>query len=131
MAVSSLRFASALANRLNAVVPAAVTVRSDGHKVMVVTESGQDGGSGAAAILEDENGRDLIERIETACRAVLNGVQDGVMEELREGWPAQGDPGGLPLPGARVVGDEVHLWYGEEKSPAVRLQPIRLDDFLN
>jgi hypothetical protein len=99
--------------------------------VILVTGSGQNGASGAAAILEDEDGRDLIERIETAGRAVLNGLQDGVIEELGEGWPAQGGAGGLALPGVRVVGDEVLLWYGEERSHAVRLQPILLDDFVS
>jgi hypothetical protein len=92
--------------------------RSDGRRL------------GSAAILDDGDDRDLAERARTAVEAVLNGVQDVVIEELKGGWPAGAAGADLPLPGALAVGGAVLGWYGSEDTPVVRLDPIVLSELV-
>lgn len=123
---SSHRLASALATRLAPIVPDTMQVRSEGSKVVIFVGQREAGGSAAAVLVDDDDDRDLSERAETAVRAVLNGVQDCVIEELKESWPPAPSGAELLLPGARAVGDSVLGWYGDEDTPTVRLDAIPL-----
>lgn len=125
---SSRKLAAALAARLDRLVPDPVAVTVDDANVVIMVRQQEAGSSGAAAILDDDDGRDPLERAETAARAVLSGVQDCVIEELRERWPAPVREAELPLPGVRIIDGELHSWYGEEEGPSVRLDAISLRD---
>ncbi len=74
---------------LNVIIPDTMQVRSDGVNVVLLVHEREVGGSAAAAILDDDDDddRDFPERARTAVEAVLNGVQDVVIEELKAGWP--------------------------------------------
>ncbi|MGI8332415.1 hypothetical protein ACRYCC_20790 [Actinomadura scrupuli] len=123
MPASSHDLAAALAARLGPVLPSGLTVRADGDRVSVHSGETEVGGSAAAALIGDEDGRSVEEKIETASRAVLGGVQDAVAEWLTEPWPE-----GLAAPGARVAGGHLHLWYGEERAPVLGLSSVDLAD---
>ncbi len=58
-------------------------VRRDGANVVLMVDERVVGGSAAAALLDDDDDRDLADRARTAVEAVLNGVQDVVIEELK------------------------------------------------
>lgn len=124
MPASSRKLAAAIAARLAQVVPPPLDVRAKGGRVTISIAGKSLGGSAAAAIVEDEDGRTSEERIVTAIRAILDGVQDAVTRELREPWPNKG--GTTALPNARSDGRRVHLWFGDEQSPSLGLPPIEI-----
>ena len=129
------RFARALADRLNAVVPRPVRVCAEGGAVAVYVGADRWGSALAGEVIDqpeiDEAGEPwpLAERVETAARAVLSSVQDTVAESSREPWPRL-PTGAMALPDARVEAGEVHLWYGPTEAAAVLTLPsLALDEF--
>jgi hypothetical protein len=124
--LSPERFASAVAARLQSVVPDRFAVRAQGSAVSVYDQGhwGDWGQSLIADIVAEEDGRSIVERVETAARAIVNFAQDAVMESTREPWPG-GPPGGA-TPTAQVVGEQLHVWFGDEDNPVLRLEPIEL-----
>ena len=126
---SASRFAAALAERLDHVVPSGLSVCARGSSVAVHGPGAARPASEAAEIVSDEDGRALADRIETAARAILNGVQDEVMEILTEQWPA-GLNGSAVYPNARVEGDQLLMWFGEEPSPVIVLPPLPVADVM-
>ncbi len=117
------RFAAAVATRLNSVVPAGLSVRAEGAGVTLYDPQSW-GASLAADFLADEDGRSIVERVETVAYAIMNSVQDEVMESTKEQWPV--GPRGAAEPGARVIGEQLHLWFGDEAAPVLRLEPVDL-----
>jgi hypothetical protein len=130
MQASSLRFAQALADRIGEILPPPLTIRADGGNLVVSVDGVSQGGSGAAMVVEDDDDRTPAERVETATRAVLDGVQDAVSEYLTLPWPADAD-GRMATAGVRVDAERVHLWFGGTESAAVvTLRPIELREFI-
>jgi len=126
--LSAHRFAAALAARLNAVVPRGVTVEAEGSAVSVY-DPALCGGSSGAIILEEEDGRSIVELVETAAWAIMDSTQDVVMESIREQWP-MGVTRAADA-GARVIGDRLHLWFGDEEKPVLRLESVDLTGLAN
>jgi hypothetical protein len=124
------RFAAAMAARLTRVVPSGFTVRSNGVSVDVYGAADDRHASAGATIIGDEDGRSLAERIQTAAWAILEGAQDGVMEILRQQWPIAADRRAAE-PGARVQGDELRMWFGDENAPTVALESLNLRDVMD
>jgi hypothetical protein len=130
------RFAHAIAERLDAVVPRPVRVRADGTDVAVYVGDAWWGSSLTGDLLaqtddEAEAGEawPLAERVETAALGVLSSVQDTVAESSREPWPRL-PTGAMALPAARVQAGEVRLWCGPDEATAVlTLPPLMLRDF--
>lgn len=120
-AASSHGLASALARRIDSVLPDGFDSRAVGGRVQVCHDGVPVGSSAAPEILD--SAPDSHAQIETASRAALSSVQDLVTETLTEPWPE-----GLPAAGARVVGSELRLWFGDEAAPGVELAAIRVDD---
>jgi hypothetical protein len=130
MQASSLRFAQALAERIAEILPLPLTVRADGASVDVYADGISQGGSAAPVIVEDDDGRTLDERVETAARAVLDGIQDGVSEYLTLPWPLGAD-GQMAVAGARADTERVYLWFGgSEAGAAITLRPIELGELV-
>ncbi len=126
--LSPHRFAAALAARLNAVVPSGLTVRAEGSAVSVY-DPALCGGSYGAEALENEDGRSIVELVEVATWAIMEAIQDVVMESTREQWPMGATRAADA--GARVVGDQLHLWFGDEDKPVVRLESVDLTKVAN
>ena len=124
--LSPRRFAAAMAERLNGVVPSELAVRSDGPSVDVYGRSTNRHASAAADITE-QDGRSLVERLDTAALSILGGTQDAVMEILTEQWPL-GPNGGVVYPNARVEGGRLFMWFGDERAPVIVLPPLNVAD---
>lgn len=123
---SSRKFAAALATSLDEVAPENVRVFAEGSDVVVATDTERIGAAGAAAILDDADERSPTERIETAARAVLNGVQDYIVDEIRRPWPS--DSSDTALPDVQVSGNELRMWFGDTTKPTILLGPIEIGD---
>lgn len=112
-------FASALAQRVQSVVPEGFIVSAEGGWVRV--SRGDDWGTstGVELVLGDNN-----EGMAIAASAVLNSVQDYVSQELREPWPC----GRFDLPEAVVEGSTLRMWFGDRSRPTLAVSEIDLTD---
>jgi hypothetical protein len=129
MDASSRELATALADRLNQIVPVgfAVRVQPEGISLNVYQDGWDLGGAAALEILADRDGRSDAEKIEAAVQAVLSDVQDRVIEACKKPWPGGTQRGAdLPLPDCRVTGDQLRLWFGDENAPVISVTPIAL-----
>ncbi len=124
MRTSSRKLALALAERLGEVLPPPLGVRALGDCLEVQADGTGWGGSAAADIVGHEDGRSPAERVETAVRAMLGGVQDAASEYLTLPWPVDA-AGTMALPEARTDAERVHAWFGGSEADAVlTLRPI-------
>jgi len=127
MRPSSHKLATALATRLNAVMPAAFRLTPRDSYVELRIEGAWDGAITTPEIAADDS-REVGERLHTAASGVLNSVQDSVSEHLRAPWPSA-DGRTMAMPAVRVSTIAIHLWYGEsEAEPVLRLAEIALGE---
>ncbi|WP_214367451.1 hypothetical protein [Pseudonocardia sp. H11422] len=110
-----------MAQRIDSVLPGGFDSLAEGGRVEIFRDGLLIGSSAAPEIVD--SAPDSHAQIETATRAALSSVQDLVSETLTEPWPE-----GLPAAGARVVGSELRLWFGDEAAPVVELTAISVDD---
>jgi hypothetical protein len=124
------RFAAAVAARLDDVVPPGFAVRSHGPGIDVYLE-GYTGPPTMTASAQNlaRLQKPLEKEIESIAWAMLNGVQDGVMETTAEQWPIDG-AGRAAEPGARVEGEVLRMWFGDERAPILMLAPLNLRELL-
>jgi hypothetical protein len=63
-----------------------------------------------------------------AALIALSSIQDGVSMTTRDCWPRLRTTSKreMALPGARLDGTVLHMWYGSEEAPTVLLPPIEL-----
>ena len=126
---SAWRLATALARRLDAVVPARFRVTASAESIDLVDGTEMWHASGACSIVEDDDDRTVLERANTAAWSVLSGVQDAVMHATREPWPV--DAGGtLALPESGIALASVTLAFGDLQQPLIVLPPIPLEEFM-
>ena len=147
--VAGVRLATALAERIGAVVPAPFRVHAEGGWVSRFEGARWDGSTDVAGILDGHpsaaylpgwlpEGSPFVDRVVSISYSVLNDVQDMIAEMTAEPWPRLSQSG-MANPGTRVAGDFVYLWYGPDKEheegAAIVLPPIALsalagaDDF--
>ncbi|MEZ5292561.1 MAG: hypothetical protein R2745_15880 [Vicinamibacterales bacterium] len=116
------RFAKELAASLAASLPDGFGASADGDTVTIETPSGEAVTTALELESDDEGDPDVYV---DAAESVLSLAQDVVCEALDVTWP--GPPGGggdLPIPGARMDGGVVCLWFGDEDAPVLRLADI-------
>jgi hypothetical protein len=127
MNVSSRNLAIDISDRLNDFVPEDLSISSANGAIEVYSGGQMVGGSPALDIIEENDGRSVTDRVETAVQSTLSGIQDVIIEDIHGPWPGPPGPGPeLPLPECRVSGDELLIWFGDEENPALALPPIRL-----
>jgi hypothetical protein len=127
MNVSSHNLAVDISDRLNGLVPESLSIGFANGAIEVYSDGQMVGRSPALDIIDENDGRSVTAKVETAVQATLSGIQDVIIEDIRGPWPGPPGPGsGLPLPDCRVVGDELLVWFGDEATPALALPPIRL-----
>ena len=70
------------------------------------------------------------ERILAVVLQLMSDVQDLVSEITTEPWPPIVLNGrrDMARPGAAIDQNDLDMWYGDRKAPALRLSPIRLVD---
>lgn len=127
--LSPSRFAAAIAERLDAVVPSGLTVQAQGSSVNLYWGRARRGGSVNATLLAEDDGRTATELLEISARTILNDIQTDLMEHLREQWPL-GKGNQAAEPDARVQEDRLLMWFGEEEQPVIALPPLKLADLL-
>jgi hypothetical protein len=122
--VTPVLFARELAAALAASLPDGVTASAEGALITIEPPDG----AGVTTVLDiepDEIGD--AEVYADAAEGVLSLAQDVVCEALDATWPAAGGASvDLPIPGARVDGDTLRLWYGDEDAPVLELRPVTI-----
>jgi hypothetical protein len=117
-------FARELAAALAASLPDGFTASAEGEMVTIEPPDGT-GVTTALDIEADDIGD--FEVYADAAESVLSLAQDVVCEALDQTWPvADAAAVDLPMPGARVDGTTMRLWYGDEDAPVLALAGIRL-----
>lgn len=116
-------FARELAAALAASLPEGFTASAEGALVTIELPDGT-GVTTALDIEPDEIGD--AEVYADAAEGVLSLAQDVVCEALDATWPSAGASVDLPIPGARVDGDTLRLWYGDEDAPVLALRPVTI-----
>lgn len=117
-------FARELAAALAASLPDGFTASADGALVTIEPPDGV-GVTTALDIEPDDIGDADV--YADAAEGVLSLAQDVVCEALDATWPAAGGASvDLPIPGARVDGDTLRLWYGDEAAPVLELRPVTI-----
>ena len=117
-------FARELAATLAASLPDGFTASAEGE---LITIEPPDGAGVATALDIDADDSGDFEVYADAAEGVLSLVQDVVCEALDTTWPtAASGSVDLPIPGARVDGAAMQLWYGDEDAPVLRLKAIVL-----
>jgi hypothetical protein len=128
MRASSRNLARILAERIGEVVPSPLTLRAHGSGVSLYAGGELLGGSDAASIVEDDDGRTFGERVTTAVQGVLDGIQDCVMEYLREEWPTD-HTGKSASSVVRIEGGRIYPSYrAHEGKSVITLRPIDVDE---
>jgi len=133
---AAVRLATALAERLDAVVPRPFRVRAEGAWVAFYHGEAWDGSSDVAGVLDQPIDPDETDERWTfpglaagVAWNALSGAQDGVAETTTEPWPRL-PGGGMAMPGTRTDGERVFLWYGpsheREDGAVLSLRPIVL-----
>jgi len=122
--VTPVAFARELAAALAAGLPEGFSAAADDQMVTIEGPDG-DGATTALDIETDDIGD--FEVYAEAAEGVLSLAQDIVCEALDTSWPAtSGGAVDLPIPGARVDGVVMQLWYGDEDAPVLTLSAIPL-----
>jgi hypothetical protein len=129
MRASSRDFASALAVRLNRILPPGWNIVARDDRLDVYVGNELDFTSENPTLIEDaDDSESLQDRLETAVYGVLSSVQDSISEQLTRPWPSA-DGRTMALPGVRSDGLYVHMWYGEDESePVIGLAVIPLSE---
>lgn len=128
---SAVVLAHELAARMQAIVPAFVSVRADGDQVLVFVR----GSLPSAVYLFDDPNRPLADLASTLACNVLSSVQDAISIETTEPWPLMASCGAsqrreMALPHAEVRDGELHMWYGDETTAVLQLQPLPLTNIV-
>jgi len=122
--VTAAHFARELAAVLAASLPEGFTATADGDAVTIETPEG-----GAVTTALDIEADDIgdVDVYADAAESVLSLAQDVVCEALDATWPTSGGAAlDLPIPGARVEGTDLALWFGDEDAPVLTLGRVRL-----
>jgi hypothetical protein len=118
-------FAHELAARLTDLLPGGFIARVEGDTVHIESPDGMGSAASLGHIDPEEADPDDFA---SAAWNVLSMAQDVVNETSGDPWPvALGEKTDLAEPGTRADGRTVHLWFGAEDQPALRLPPITLD----
>jgi hypothetical protein len=128
MRAISPNLARIIATRLDSVVPAPFRLNAQGGRIEIYVGENLDSSPSLEMIVDDQS-RELAERLETAVSSVLSQVQDAISEHLRTPWPSV-DGRHMALPGVRVDAELIHLWYGDERAPVLRISAVKIADII-
>ena len=116
------RLSAALTKSLARDVPDGFSIEDRDGSLQVTHEGRVVGGTAIGFLLESLG--ESPAHIASVVLSALSDVQDAIAIELRTPWPA--DAHRQPMPNARVVAGDVHLWFGDDRSPVLVFAPIAL-----
>ena len=123
--MTAAAFARELALRLSGVLPHGFSAWADDDAwVWLGAPDGHDAGTWTGMI---QKRRDDPRAYTGTAESVLSHAQDVVSETTGDPWPrALGSRLDLALPASRLDEHMLHMWYGDERNPVLRLAPIDL-----
>ena len=116
------RLSAELAKSLARELPEAFSIEERAGALQVIHEGRVIGGSAIGLLLESLG--ESPAHIASVVLSALSDVQDAIAIELRTPWPA--DAHRQPMPNVRLVAGDIHLWFGDERSPVLVFAPIAL-----
>jgi len=116
------RLSAALAKSLARDLPEGFSLE-DRDGILQVSHEGRVIGGTAIGLLLESLGQSPA-HIASVVLSALSDVQDAIAIELRTPWPA--DAHRQPMPNVRLVAADIHLWFGDERSPVLVFAPIAL-----
>lgn len=127
--MAQLAHGEAFLTQMSAVMPPGYRLELDGEILWLTSPDGGRAGSSSHWLIEDVMSE---EDVVTGAVQSLNQIQQEIAEETIEPWPAASGPKyrGFPEPGGQIVGDRLHLWFGDREEPVLELQPIDLADVI-
>lgn len=123
------RLADAIAASISTVIPSPFQVTAGNGAITVVSSAPRSLASTTmfSWLLEETDDLAVPADIATAALAVLNSVQDYIIEALfGESWPSYTDDTRLPLPQAAVIDGVLQMWYGTATKAALRVPDVDL-----
>lgn len=122
--MTAARYAHAFVAVLSAVLPEGFTATADDEQLTIEAPDGT--GASTVVLVDSDEAEDPDVWADEAER-LLSFAQDVVSEALETVWPGRSAAAGdLPIPGARVDGTTVRLWYGDEEAPVLDAGAIDL-----
>ena len=118
----AVRLSAALTKSLARDMPDGFSIEDRDGSLQVTHEGRVVGGTAIGLLLESLG--ESPAHIASVVLSALSDVQDAIAIELRTPWPA--DAHRQPMPNARVVAGDVHLWFGDDRSPVLVFTPIAL-----
>jgi hypothetical protein len=119
------RFAHAIAVALGRVLPDGFAASADGEHLTLEAPDGS--GASTVVLVEPDEAEDPDVWADEAER-LLSFAQDVVSEAVGATWPGgDGAAPDLPIPGTRVDGATVRLWYGDGDAPVLAVGAIDLE----
>lgn len=119
--MNPIRLATLLADRVRAVLPDGGDTVVEPTGGISVSHAGHWTTVGFGLLVADGS----PEALYSGVWQVLSIAQDAVSESLREPWPPAPGPE-LALPEVRVEAGRIVMWFGDEDSPALRLDDLPL-----
>ena len=116
------RLSAALAKSLARDLPDEFSIEDRGGSLQVIHEGRIIGGTAIGLLLESLG--ESPAHMASVVLSALSDVQDAIAIELRTPWPA--DAYRQPMPNVRLVAGDVHLWFGDDRSPVLVFEPIAL-----
>ena len=118
--MAQLAHAQAFLSQVSAVMPPGYHLELDGEILWLTSPDGGRAGSSSYWLIENVLSEDdaLIGAVQS-----LNQIQQEIAEETLEPWPANSGPDyrGFPEPAGQIVGDRLHLWFGDREEPVLEL----------
>ncbi len=119
------RYAHAFVSVLSAILPEGFTATADDEQLTIEAPDGT--GASTVVLVEADEAEDPDVWADEGER-LLSFAQDVVSEALETVWPGREGlaAADLPIPGARIDGTLVRLWYGDEEAPVLAAGSIDL-----
>lgn len=111
--------------QLAEVMPAGYQTTIDGEILWLIKPDSGRAGSSSYWLTSEALGRE--EAVDCAIQS-LHQIQQEIAEDTTEPWPAQTAAGyrGFPEPDGELVGEDLHLWFGDKTEPVLSFRPIDL-----
>lgn len=123
--MTAARYVHAFVSVLSAILPEGFTATADDEQLTI---EAPDGTGASTVVLVDADEAEDPDVWADEGERLLSFAQDVVSEALSLVWPGRDGAGtaDLPIPGARIDGTLVRLWYGDEDAPVLVVGTIDL-----
>ena len=127
--MARLPHAEAFLAQMSAVMPPGYRLEIDDEILWLTSPDGGLAGSSSYWLIQDAL---LEDDALTGAVQSLHQIQQEIAEETTDPWPATSgsDYRAFPEPAGQIVGDRLHLWFGDKAEPVLELEPIDLAEII-